>query len=148
MSKTKNMYADAKTWNPFKGCAFACAYCTPSFQRQSKRQKHICRDCYTYTPHCHADRLAKIPSAVISCPATLTSFCPPDFTRIIERIRRHNGDRDRRRSTCNRSDRCIQAIWRTTRQRDLPHRAGGQTGQEAAKQGLKRARPGHETFQC
>lgn len=24
MSKTKNMYADAKTWNPFKGCAFAC----------------------------------------------------------------------------------------------------------------------------
>lgn len=93
MSKTKNMYADAKTWNPFKGCAFACTYCTPSFQRQSKRQKHICHDCYTYTPHCHADRLAKIPSAriIFVCGNADISFCPPDFTRrIIGRIAEHN----------------------------------------------------------
>jgi hypothetical protein len=37
-----NMYADAKTWNPFKGCRFDCTYCVPSFQRQAKRQMHLC----------------------------------------------------------------------------------------------------------
>ena len=53
MPKTENMYAQAKTWNPFKGCEFDCIYCTPSFQRQSKRQKNLCGDCYAYSPHCH-----------------------------------------------------------------------------------------------
>jgi protein gp37 len=52
-----NMYAEAKTWNPFKGCEFGCTYCVPSFQRQSKRQKALCLDCYNYTPHCHAGPL-------------------------------------------------------------------------------------------
>ena len=93
MTETRNMYADAKTWNPFKGCKFDCTYCAPSFQRQSKRQKNRCADCCTYTPHCHEDRLDKIPSApiIFVCGNGDIAFCPPDFTRrIIERIVEHN----------------------------------------------------------
>ena len=88
-----NMYATTKTWNPFKGCEFNCVYCVPSFQKQSKRQKHLCVDCYAYTPHCHQDRLGKIPSApiVFVCGNADISFCPPDFTRrIINQIVKHN----------------------------------------------------------
>jgi len=87
------MYSEAKTWSPFKGCEFDCVYCTPSFQKQAKRQKHLCADCYTYTPHCHDDRLDKIPSAriIFVCGNADISFCPPDFTRrMIERIVEHN----------------------------------------------------------
>ena len=94
MSEPSNMYAEAKTWNPFKGCAFDCVYCVPSFQRQSKRQKRLCQKCYTYTPHCHEDRLSKIPSAqiVFVCGNGDISFCPPGFTRrIIARIVEQNG---------------------------------------------------------
>ena len=29
------MYAEAVTWNPFKGCKFDCSYCKPSFQQQA-----------------------------------------------------------------------------------------------------------------
>jgi len=87
------MYAKAKSWNPFKGCGFGCVYCEPSFKRQSKRQKNLCQDCYDYTPHCHEDRLRKIPSApvVFVCGNADISYCPPDFTRrIIARIVEHN----------------------------------------------------------
>ena len=66
MPKQKsNMYANTQTWNPFKGCRFDCTYCRPSFQLQAKRQMHICGKCYKYEPHCHEDRLGKIPSASI-----------------------------------------------------------------------------------
>jgi protein gp37 len=88
-----NMYDDTTTWNPFKGCHFDCSYCEPSFQRQAKRQKHICKDCYDYTPHCHDDRLRKIPSdsTIFVCGDADIAFCRPDFTRkIIERIKQHN----------------------------------------------------------
>ena len=44
--KKSNMYADAKTWNPFKGCHFDCTYCVPSFQLQAKRRKNECIKCY------------------------------------------------------------------------------------------------------
>ena len=53
MSGRSNMYAEAKTWNPFKGCEFDCSYCVPSFQLQAKRQMHRCDACYRYIPHCH-----------------------------------------------------------------------------------------------
>lgn len=93
MSEPSNMYAEAKTWSPFKGCKFDCVYCEPSFKRQSKRQKRRCQNCYNYTPHCHEERLRKIPSAriVFVCGNADISFCPPDFTRrIIARIVEHN----------------------------------------------------------
>jgi len=93
VNEPSNMYADARTWNPFKGCDFGCVYCMPSFQRQSKRQKHLCQNCYRYTPHCHEDRLDKIPSAkiIFVCGNADLSFCPPDFTqRIVDRIVEHN----------------------------------------------------------
>ena len=93
MEQPSNMYADAKTWNPFKGCLFDCVYCRPSFQRQSKRQKQLCGDCYNYAPHCHEDRLSKIPSAriIFVCGNGDISFCPLDFARkIIDRIKEHN----------------------------------------------------------
>lgn len=93
MQKHSNMYADAKTWSPFKGCDFHCTYCEPSFQRQAKRQKHLCEDCYRYVPHYHEERLAKIPSApiIFVCGNADISFCDYDFThRIIDRIKAHN----------------------------------------------------------
>jgi hypothetical protein len=86
------MYADAETWNPFKGCRFDCTYCRPTFQQQSKRQMQLCTDCYRYTPHVHEDRLADIPSdeIVFVCGNADISFCPPDFARkIIDRIKEH-----------------------------------------------------------
>lgn len=87
-----NMYAEAKTWNPFKGCDFDCTYCVPSFQQQSKRQMHLCGQCYRYEPHTHDDRLLKIPSAeiIFVCGNADISFCPPAFARkIIEAVKMH-----------------------------------------------------------
>ncbi|MHB1038379.1 MAG: DUF5131 family protein [Pirellulales bacterium] len=88
-----NMYKDAKTWSPFKGCRFDCAYCKPSFQTQAKRQKRNCLQCYRYVPHYHEERLERIPSAeiVFVCGNADISFCKASFTRrIIDAIRRHN----------------------------------------------------------
>lgn len=93
METPSNMYKEAKTWNPFKGCRFDCVYCVRSFQRQSKRQKNLCQDCYNYTPHCHEDRLSKIPSAkiIFVCGNADVAFCPPEFLRkVILRIAEHN----------------------------------------------------------
>lgn len=90
----ERMYSGTKTWNPFKGCEFGCTYCIPSFQRQAKRQKQNCLDCYHYRPHYHEERLSRIPSAdiVFVCGNGDISFCEPDFTRrIIDHIKRHNG---------------------------------------------------------
>lgn len=63
------MYKNTKTWNVFKGCEYNCIYCKNSFQRQAKRQKHNCLDCYNYKPHFHPERLNKIPKAdlVFAC---------------------------------------------------------------------------------
>ncbi len=88
-----NMYAGAVTWNPFKGCQFDCVYCVPSFQKQAKRQRQRCLQCYNYAPHYHEERLAKIPSAeiVFVCGNADISFCDYEFVhRIIARIRKHN----------------------------------------------------------
>jgi hypothetical protein len=90
---TSHMYAETKTWNPFKGCLFECVYCKPSFQAQAKRQKQNCMDCYNYNPHYHPERLNHIPSAntVFVCGNGDISFCKPKFTeKIIEAIREHN----------------------------------------------------------
>lgn len=56
--KKGNMYLDSKKqWNVFCGCEYQCKYCTNSFQRQMKRQKHNCIKCYNYEPHFHPERL-------------------------------------------------------------------------------------------
>lgn len=93
MKQNIGMYANTKTWNPFKGCLFECVYCMPSFQRQAKRQKHNCIDCYKYVPHYHPERLKNIPSSeiVFVCGNGDISFCEPDYTRqIIESIKGKN----------------------------------------------------------
>ncbi|MBI4979682.1 MAG: hypothetical protein HZC28_19545 [Spirochaetes bacterium] len=85
-----NMYADAKTWSPSKGCEFDCTYCVPSFQRQAKRQKHICMKCYRYTPHTHPERLLKVPNAkiVFACGNGDIAFAEPEYLfKIVEAIR-------------------------------------------------------------
>jgi hypothetical protein len=87
-----NMYKEAQTWNPFKGCLFDCTYCRPSFQQQAKRQKLRCKQCYHYVPHCHPDRLNHIPSTkiVFVCGSADISYCPPEFTcQIIEVVKKH-----------------------------------------------------------
>ena len=89
--KKSNMYAEARTWNPFKGCEFDCVYCRPSFQRQAKRQKHRCTQCYHYQPHEHPEQLEKIPPTpiVFVCGNADISFASLDFTRqIIAAIKR------------------------------------------------------------
>jgi hypothetical protein len=90
---SSNMYANAKTWNPFKGCRFDCTYCEPTFKLQAKRQGRTkstrpggCFDCYRYVPHYHEDRLDKIPGTkeiVFVCGNADISFCSPEFTRKI-----------------------------------------------------------------
>jgi uncharacterized Fe-S cluster-containing radical SAM superfamily protein len=95
-TKSKShMYADAETWNPFKGCKFGCTYCIPSFQLQAKRQKQNCMSCYWYEPHEHPDRLAKIPSSeiVFVCGNGDISFCKPSYLRrIIEAVASRGGN--------------------------------------------------------
>ena len=94
MTTSSNMYANARTWNPFKGCKFDCLYCLPSFQRQAKRQKHHCMKCYNYIPHCHPDRLSKIPASkiVFVCGNADIAFCSPAFVkRIIDAIKNRKG---------------------------------------------------------
>jgi len=98
LDKKSNMYADAQTWNPFKGCRFDCTYCRPSFQLQAKRQMHLCKKCYKYEPHCHEDRLDKIPSAsiIFVCGNADISFCPPQFTRkIIDAVKQHKSRKEK-----------------------------------------------------
>lgn len=89
-----NMYADAKTWNPFKGCHFDCVYCRPSYQAQAKRQKHRCQKCYEYVPHTHPERLSRIPGGsriVFACGNGDLSFCPHEFRQsIVDAIRMRN----------------------------------------------------------
>lgn len=56
------MYSESrKSLNPFVGCLHDCVYCRPSFQRQMKRQRKRCMDCYNFTPHFHAGILSKPP---------------------------------------------------------------------------------------
>lgn len=93
MAVDTNMYAETKTWNPFKGCEFDCSYCVPSFQAQAKRQRKNCGQCYNYVPHEHPERLGKIPSApiVFVCGNGDISFCPIDYARkIVASIRQHD----------------------------------------------------------
>jgi len=61
------MYSDSKKqWNVCIGCKFDCLYCSKSFQKTMKRQRHNCRyinqelgesKCYLYEPHFHYERL-------------------------------------------------------------------------------------------
>ena len=93
------MYAEAKTWNPFKGCRFDCAYCVPSFQRQSKRQKGRCAKCCAYEPHEHPGELGKVPSTdiVFVCGNADISFASPAYVRrIVEAIRADNEKYEKR----------------------------------------------------
>lgn len=92
--KKSNMYElSQKQWNPFMGCGFDCVYCKPSFQRQAKRQKHRCLDCYKYTPHTHPNRLdTSLPNTkedefIFTCASGDISFCPtPYLKKIVHRI--------------------------------------------------------------
>jgi hypothetical protein len=93
-ARRSNMYRGAKTWSVVKGCSFDCVYCKPSFQLQSKRQKHVCQRCYTFEPHVHPERLD--PKRIPSAPIVFVggngdlSFCPPEYLmRIIDGIREH-----------------------------------------------------------
>ena len=96
VSSKGNMYElSLKQWNPFMGCSFDCIYCKDSFQRQAKRQKQRCLDCYNYSPHTHPDRLnASLPNTkkdefIFTCASGDISFCPTDFlNKIIMRIKR------------------------------------------------------------
>lgn len=58
----EHMYHEnRKSINAFIGCLHECIYCKPSFQRQAKRQKQRCLECYTFKPHFHWKRLTHAP---------------------------------------------------------------------------------------
>lgn len=87
------MYENTRTWNPFVGCRFNCIYCKPSFQAQAKRQRKNCQKCYDFEPHCHPERLSRIPKAdiVFVCGFGDISFCPDFFfVEIIGAIKTNN----------------------------------------------------------
>lgn len=85
-----NMYDEAQSWNPFKGCKFDCVYCRCSFQLQAKRQRQNCSLCAEYEPHFHPERLARIPSAriIFVCGNSDLSFATADvFEQVIQAIK-------------------------------------------------------------
>jgi hypothetical protein len=90
-----NMYKlAAGQWNPFVGCEFDCIYCGPSFQKNAKRRRKACEECYQYTPHEHPERLELRPSRtgygqfIFTCSHGDVSFCSDDFLRLmVARIR-------------------------------------------------------------
>jgi hypothetical protein len=89
-----NMYAGAKTWNPFVGCLHGCIYCRPSFQAQLRRwAKRNCELCYRYTPHAHLERLGRIPSSeiVFVCGNGDIAFAGFETLKLIAgRLREHS----------------------------------------------------------
>jgi len=90
-----NMYKlAAKQWNPFLGCEFDCTYCGPSFQKNAKRRKPACGDCYRYTPHEHPERLSnpmprtRYGQFIFTCSHGDVSFCSDEYLqRIVARIK-------------------------------------------------------------
>lgn len=88
------MYAETKTWNPFKGCEYHCIYCIPSFQ-QICRVFNKCPLCKAYVSHYHPERLNPnmIPNKkmVFVCGNGDITFCKPEFVRkIINAIKLKN----------------------------------------------------------
>jgi hypothetical protein len=90
-----NMYTlSIGQWNPFVGCGFNCVYCQNSFQAQLKRwAKGNCEQCYTFTPHTHANRLnQQLPRTgygqfIFTCSCGDIAFCPTDYLmKIVGRI--------------------------------------------------------------
>lgn len=91
----QNMYSDSiKQWNVIVGCYFDCVYCRRSFQAQMRRQQHNCLQCYTYTPHFHAERLnASLPETygdqfIWACSSSDISFSQEGWMNpTIERMK-------------------------------------------------------------
>lgn len=89
---TERMYENAKTWSPFVGCRFNCSYCTPSFQRQMKRQKQNCGLCYRYEPHFHLERLKRVPNSklIFACAfGDISSALAHELDKIVQVMARH-----------------------------------------------------------
>lgn len=90
-----NMYGNSvMQWSLFVGCKFECVYCIPSFQKQMKRRKNKCKDCYEYKPHFHEERLTD--SLPLTPPGTFIWVCSSsdisfmkrsDLERVFARIR-------------------------------------------------------------
>jgi len=84
------MYKEAKPFPSFwVGCNFHCVYCTVSFQRQMKRMKRRCFDCYRYTPHGHPERFMTSPPKteddefIFLCDFGDVFFAPSSFLEQI-----------------------------------------------------------------
>lgn len=89
------MYEGVKTWNPIVGCNFLCLYCDPSFQKQMRRQKQRCFDCYTYTPHFHPERLNKLPNAktIFTCAFSDIACAEEEWIEKVLDVVRNNQSR-------------------------------------------------------
>ena len=93
--KRNNMYRKSiKQWNPFVGCKHECRYCVSSFQRQMKRQKQNCMDCYNFKVHTHPERLnvslpvTKYLQFIFTCSNGDVAFCETSYLeKIVDRIK-------------------------------------------------------------
>jgi len=87
------MYEGVRSWSPFIGCWHGCVYCKDSFQRQMKRRRRYCYDCYLYTPHFHEERLKRVPSAktIFCCAFGDIAFASLNHVfKILEVIEKHH----------------------------------------------------------
>jgi hypothetical protein len=97
MLAKNNMYSlSVKQWNPFVGCKHECIYCISSFQRQLKRQKQRCVQCYNFDIHTHANRLTtSLPRTssnqyIFTCSNGDIAFCSTVYLdKILSRIRQY-----------------------------------------------------------
>lgn len=88
----ENKHRNTRSWNPFVGCGFGCAYCKPSFQNWIGRLGtwHHCEGCQQYAPHEHPERLSRLyrDKTIFVCEDGDIAFARPEYmARIFDVIR-------------------------------------------------------------
>jgi hypothetical protein len=82
-TKNKKKRTTTRSWNPFVGCNYDCAYCAPSFKKLLAwlGRMHHCIPCQNYAPHEHSERLTRISSdkAIFVCEDGDIAFAKPEF---------------------------------------------------------------------
>lgn len=83
-----------RSWNPFVGCNFDCAYCAPSFKKLLAwlGRMHHCVQCQNYAPHEHPERLTRTPSdrAIFACEDGDIAFANPKFMAKVFKAMRND----------------------------------------------------------
>jgi len=88
----ENKHRDTRSWNPFVGCGFDCAYCKPSFQKLIAWLGRMqgCSACQRYVPHEHPERLSRLypDKTIFVCEDGDIAFARPQYMDKIFEIMR------------------------------------------------------------